>query len=71
MPEHIRVELDFIPVEERLPGSTQSPVLFIQHGIMRHGWYSPYRDEQVRFVRDGDVIPSVTHWAEIPRLEEA
>ena len=64
---HIRVELDFVPVEEGLPGRAG------YYPVLEYGqWYlfraaltaSGWRDTR------GDIV-DVTHWAEIPEVPDA
>ena len=70
MMDHIKVELDFIPVKERLPEDSElgrikfvrSPLAGIDFAYLqkvgtRYGWIHPFAGE----------IFEVTHWAEIPK----
>ena len=66
---HIHVELDFVPVTERLPDDIHNV-----YGLCAV-WERPeevWYDDEVRLWRDfwrGKVV-DVTHWAEIPTIEE-
>ena len=72
---HIRVALDFVPVEERLPEG--EPNVEIKYPVLFNGtelgmaWLSELDDGEVGWeIRDvalGDEL--VTHWAEIPVIE--
>lgn len=66
---HIKVELDFIPVEERLPDTT-CPVFLLEkweEGIGT-GWYRKTWIGHDAFY-EAIVPENVTHWAEIPKLD--
>ena len=71
---HIHVELDFIPVEERLPESAglcmsrPMALMFGEQGWRRGFWTTgPLKP---RFTIDGCVpARGVTHWAEIPEIK--
>ena len=67
MPKHIKVELDFIPVEERLPeagyiaftirGAIPITAGYVTtDGVWMHGHFA------------NCSIGTVTHWAEIPKI---
>lgn len=74
MPEHIRVELDFIPVEERFPGVGEEVYLKRRECICIGCWYTDETEGFASWVtNEGECLEfdHVTHWAEIPRLEEA
>ena len=62
---HIKVELDFIPVEERLP-ELEKPVYILMSGRIEQGWL----EENGLWIDDWGAWErnSVTHWAEIPKL---
>ena len=66
MSKHIKVELDFIPVEERLPGDELRDVQCVCYSPVMLD--IPYRIMAGQFVR---VATDVTHWAEIPAIKEA
>ena len=65
---HIHVELDFVPVEERLPDDIHNV-----YGLCAV-WERPeevWYDDEVRLWRDfwrGKVV-DITHWSEIPTIE--
>ena len=62
---HIKVELDFIPVEERLPDGDEPTEVW---GLIS-GKGKPFnveREEGGWFCGSRQVI--ITHWAEIPEL---
>lgn len=79
MSEHIKVELDFIPVEERLPTEEQAETLLL---ILVGGedfetaFYMRYARQRIPFPADWmnreeeAAMLNVTHWAEIPKIEE-
>ena len=63
---HIKVEIDFIPVEDQLPDDylmvyvIDGPTLYVSVGYRAHGEW------------EGSNIASplsITHWAEIPEIE--
>ena len=64
---HIHVELDFIPVEERLPVANVYGIVRRRPKIVEV-WY----DHEDKVWRDfwRNVEVDVTHWAEIPTIEE-
>ena len=80
MAEHILVELDFIPVEERLPDEEMDEGEEIQFPIILNGnriamaWLMNWDDEgDLRWdIKDvslkGDVV---THWSETPQIKGA
>ena len=73
MSEHIKVELDFVPVEERLPEGVDGIekeflVLFNGKQIGR-AWhsYSSSTEEHFWSVSNGRLcVDSITHWAKRP-----
>lgn len=70
---HIKVELDFVPVEERLPDDEQSmyqlEILHMSHGMPLRD-YAEYEEGRWLAVDgSGDIYENVTHWAEIPVIE--
>ena len=75
MDGHIKVELDFIPVEERLPGSAAEVVARVANGPENYIHLTRYAaDVSQWFFDDGtsDLVEGfrITHWAEIPEIEE-
>ena len=65
MSEHIKVELDFIPVEERLPDEGLNVAVI-------NGWMlmTAYQEDEVWWDVTGPcVLEAVTHWAEIPEIK--
>ena len=68
MAEHIKIELDFIPVEERLPEGNMLFILLSEDARWSVGYY--YRTEKEWREWTGTSIPvRVTHWAEIPEMK--
>jgi len=77
-PGHIKVELDFIPVEERLPEYGKEVYLkkFKQgHIVIRVGyWDDDEREDPSWWMTDeGEYLErdAFTHWAEIPEIKGA
>ena len=79
MSEHIKIELDFIPVEERLPECRMSPkgtmesdfVLLLEwiHLASPPTITGAFLCDGVWFEKSGKeraVFGMVTHWAEVP-----
>jgi len=77
MPEHIKVEIDFIPVEERLPESKDEG---IDHFLLFPGcpvsdmikamWLYPEKEWCAAPDYGDRVSPDeVAGWAEIPKIE--
>ena len=73
---HIRVELDFIPVSERLPEYGKEVYLrkFAQgHSVIRIGYFDADElEESAWWMSDqGEYleIAEFTHWAEIPTVD--
>ena len=71
---HIIVELDFVPVEERLPASGWA-VKVLREGCRRAvpGYYDAIEATWYWWDEDEDgrrkpIIERVTHWAEIPEV---
>jgi len=68
--DHIKVELDFIPVEERLP--TDVRVKFVLGSTVCHeplkAWLSGGAEPQWMDLTTGRHRRGVTHWAEIPKI---
>jgi hypothetical protein len=72
MNKHIKVELDFIPVEEQLPEGTKTVWGLLRsfpsiHQVSRaitvgRGWWDKDTGSHL-----GEGV--VTHWAEIPKIE--
>ena len=71
MAEHILVELDFIPVEERLPFTEFETFMVIFGDLMREAQWKDGKWQNFvggTFI-DFHVQPS--HWAKIPQIEGA
>jgi len=66
---HIKIELDFIPVEERLPEKS-SAVYALSDGyrVPQKLWYRE-AGEWCWFVTGNPFPARVTHWAEILEIE--
>jgi len=67
---HIKVELDFIPVEERLPDNTREVFITEKYtSSFGKGFLTNSRIWIGRDAEGDDIVNNyVTHWAEIPRL---
>lgn len=69
MPEHIKVELDFVPVEERLPSIGRT--VFVRYSEWG-GWPCRGYLSSEGYWRREDAVSlafvHVTHWAEIPEI---
>jgi len=69
MSEHIKVELDFIPVEERLPRFCDIRCLLrCQNGSVASGWLDEEGTWQYLAGEPAQYC-DITHWAEIPVIE--
>ena len=67
MDTHIKVELDFIPIAERLPEKSKS-VLMLYRGRIREGYW--VASNQWHII-DDKFIYNATHWADIPEINTA
>ena len=69
---HIKVELDFIPVEERLPKDDQGVFGFMDgYRTPQKLFFSLLEEEHWSWFSTGNPISStVTYWAEIPKIGE-
>ena len=77
MSEHIKVELDFIPIEERLP--VEGVDCYGLYAVIRRWggidilWFHNAGDDGNTWEEQitGSVVCNVTHWAEIPKVSDA
>ena len=65
---HIEVKLDFIPVEERLPGDGESAFIIVPYMNFPYMAYRKGGRWMWGYSVNKPVELSVTHWAEIPTL---
>ena len=62
---HIKVELDFIPVEERLPTEGETVMVIERRNPSE---YTYGRKLYYGWISIAGITIDVTHWAEIPKL---
>ena len=64
---HIHADLDFVPAEEQKPQKART-VMMIYRGRMMEGYW--VHANQWHSNLDDRFIYNVTHWSEIPTIEE-